>query len=462
VLIDDTIAAVSTPPGYGGIGIVRISGLYAQKIAEQLTQKIIQENRFVFSKLYDEHGLALDHGVVLFFKSPHSFTGEDVVELQVHGSPLVLERVLETVVFYGGRLAEPGEFSQRAFLHQKIDLVQAEAIADLIYAKSQQAAKAALSSLQGTFSKSIHQWTKELITLRVWVEALIDFSEEEIMSDQKSLGISIRALKTQMENLLKKAHEGVVLREGLKIALIGPPNVGKSSLLNYLTQKDSAIVSPLPGTTRDIVSEDIVIGGRHCRLFDTAGLRVTEDPIEQEGMKRAEHASEEADLVLLMTDWPSVGDFHHIARSFEEDCFQKSLNTEEGRCFLLINKMDLQSEESPNLSCKATSLAKKMRPVFPISLKSEEGLSALEEAIVQFGRHHPGEEGACTVRLRHLDALKQADVFLTRAILGLEKAFFEQTAEDLYCAQKAMESITGKTTSDDLLGKIFSEFCIGK
>jgi tRNA modification GTPase len=435
-MIVETIAAIATPPGKGGVGIVRVSGPQCLSIAESLIG-FTPKPRYAHYAKFDD----IDEGIVLFFPNPHSFTGEDVVEFQGHGGPIVLHQILDRVISLGARLAAPGEFSQRAFLNNKLDLAQVEAIADLIAAESEQAARSAMSSLQGVFSEKIYTLVDQLIKLRVYVEAAIDFPEEEIdFLKESSVIQDTEKLIAALENILSSARQGVLLRDGINVVIIGPPNAGKSSLLNALSGKDSAIVTDIAGTTRDILREQIVIDGMPLHIVDTAGLRETDDIVEKEGVRRAKEAIKTADVLLCVFDATKQNDIHNFVGEITQSTI------------ILLNKIDLLGKV-PSIQGNTVEL----------SIQDQSGLDLLTRKLKEIVGFQPLTEGSFMARQRHIDLLQQATAQL---ITGLQQ--FKQHhagelfAEDLRCAQEMLGKITGKFTSDDLLGEIFSSFCIGK
>ncbi len=431
--------------GRGGIGIVRISGPKTKDIAMQLFGKLPKAREACFSKFYDEHHQVVDEGVALFFSAPHSYTGEDVLELQGHGSPVVIEALIKRIENAGARLAKPGEFTERAFLNDKMDLVQAEAVADLIDANSTQAARSALRSLQGEFSKRIQQLLDQLIHLRMEVEAAIDFPEEEIdFIAENNVQNKLEILLQFLQHILASATQGAILREGLYVVIAGKPNAGKSSLLNCLTQKDSAIVTEIAGTTRDVLREQIHIDGLPIHIIDTAGLRETTDVIEQEGVRRAEQEIHKADLILYVID----GAHFNLA---DIDIKQYAAPV-----VYIKNKIDVLEEAAEVIRGDDKTIIK-------ISAKNNQGIEHLKQFIKEFAGYSANEETIIFARERHLQALRHTDHALKHAYLNLaEYRAYELLAEDLRLAQKHLSEITGEFTSDDLLGKIFSSFCIGK
>ncbi|HLB55922.1 MAG TPA: tRNA uridine-5-carboxymethylaminomethyl(34) synthesis GTPase MnmE [Coxiellaceae bacterium] len=443
----DTIAAIATPSGRGGVGIIRISGKDAKKIALKIIEPLaLQPRTAYFTAFYDINKNILDEGIVLFFENPHSFTGEDVVELQSHGSPIVLDKLLKTIIHYGARIAKPGEFSERAFLNKKIDLTQAEAIADLIAANSEQAARSAVRSLQGEFSKKIHTLLESLINLRMQIEAMIDFPEEEIdfLADPRIAEILQKTID-EVEHVKNQAKQGVLLQNGLHVVIAGKPNAGKSSLLNYLSGRDSAIVTDIPGTTRDILRESISLDGLPLHIIDTAGLRETNDAIEQEGVRRAREQMQQADLILLVVDASEI--------ALEMMIVEAQATTP---ILIVRNKIDL-TNESPVIISNNNQIEIK------ISIKNNSGLDLLTQEIKKIAGFQSEEADGFIARHRHVDAIERAHTFLLHGQRQLmHNRAGELLAEDLRQAQQALSEITGEFTSDDLLGKIFSNFCIGK
>lgn len=446
----DTIAAVATAPGRGGVGIVRVSGPQAPAIIEAIVGHLPAPRYAYYGPFKDEQGEQLDQGLSLYFKAPHSFTGEEVVEFQAHGGPVVLDLLLKQVLTLGARLAKPGEFSERAFLNDKLDLTQAEAIADLIDSSSEQAARAALRSLQGDFSNQVHQLVEALIQLRIYVEAAIDFPEEEVdfLADGQ-VTQQLSELQRQLNNITVKAQQGALLRDGMSVVIAGKPNAGKSSLLNALAGKESAIVTDIAGTTRDVLREEINIDGMPVHIIDTAGLRQATDQVEQIGIERAWQEIQQADRMLLMvdaTDTDSV-DANQLWPEFMDQL-------PEGLPITLIrNKVDISGE---------TIGTDEQADVIRLSAKTRQGVELLRQHLKDvMGFNNP--EGTFMARRRHLDALQRGKEALINGQTQLETlGAGELLAEDLKSAQQALSEITGEFTSDDLLGRIFSSFCIGK
>lgn len=446
-----TIAAIATPPGRGGVGVIRLSGPKAYAIAEALTQQALASARFAaFRKFYDAQGEVMDEGLAICFPNPHSFTGEDVVELQGHGGPVIQNALLARLFELGAIAAKAGEFSMRAFENGKLDLVQAEAIADLIDATSQAAARSAVRSLQGAFSTKVNRVLEQLIHLRLHVEAAIDFPEEEIdfLADGKILSL-LDGVSTAVTDVQQSARQGQLLREGLQVVIAGKPNAGKSSLLNALAGIERAIVTDIAGTTRDVLHEKITLNGLPITLTDTAGLRETGDVVEKEGIRRAIKEIENADLLLLVYDLSQGEDPLKLAQEY----FAEHL--EPKRLMLIANKCDL-TEIQPHLGDHQG-----FRHI-TVSAKQEMGVQALIDAITAHAGFQP-EEDTFIARTRHLDAMKRTQHYLAEAReqLVVYNAG-ELVAESLRLAQNALGEITGDFSADDLLGKIFGSFCIGK
>lgn len=451
----DTICAIATPPGRGGVGIIRISGSQALPIARALSSlSNITPRTAHFSSFKTSHGELVDTGLLLFFANPASFTGEDVVELQTHGSPIVLNRLLGEICHLGGRLAEPGEFSKRAFLNNKLDLVQAEAISDLINANTETAAKNAQNSLQGAFSNHITALLTKIISLRVLVEAAIDFPEEEIdFISELDVESQLSAIITETENTLHQANQGQIIQEGLTVALVGAPNAGKSSLLNQLSGLDKAIVTDIPGTTRDILETVVNIKGVPVTFIDTAGLRVTDDIIEQAGIQRAVDTLRRAQLVLFLMDASAACDhsvslYSLLPSNLAEACLEHPF-------IGVSNKIDLLDGPIPCIKEATTNIG--------IAAKLGQNIDALKQAIIDAVGLHPESEHLFSARQRHISALHATLSALESGYNQLQDhAASELLAEDLRLAQQAINSITGEFTNEDLLGEIFSNFCIGK
>lgn len=448
----DTIAAIATANGRGGIGIVRISGSKTHEIAEKIIGFKPKPRYAHFASFKNQHNEVLDQGVALFFNAPHSFTGEDILELQGHGGQIILNMLLETVIAFGARLAEPGEFSLRAFLNGKIDLTQAEAIADLIDASSRQAAKAAVNSLQGYFSQKIANLRDLIIDLRMWIEAAIDFSDEEIdFLKQDKIFAKSEKILLLLDEILVQAHQGRILAEGMTIVILGKPNVGKSSLLNHLAQDNVAIVTDIPGTTRDIIRETIQIDGMPLKIIDTAGLRETQDPIEKAGIQRALEISHQADHLFIVTDNIKASQID-ILNQFDEGLVTKFQNN----ITFIRNKIDLYNLE-PHV------YQEDERAELYVSVKENKGLDLLKCYLKKIIGFNDNNESHFIARKRHLVLLNKIKEYMLIASENLNKnCNFELIAEDLKQAQQFLNEITGEFSSDDLLGVIFSNFCIGK
>ncbi|MEE4676033.1 tRNA uridine-5-carboxymethylaminomethyl(34) synthesis GTPase MnmE [Pseudomonas alliivorans] len=451
----ETIAAIATAQGRGGVGIVRISGPLASKAAQAIIGREPKPRYAHYGPFADASGQTLDEGIALFFPGPNSFTGEDVLELQGHGGPIVLDMLLQRCLELGSRLARPGEFSERAFLNDKLDLAQAEAIADLIEASSAQAARNALRSLQGAFSQRVDKLTEKLIGLRIYVEAAIDFPEEEIdfLADGHVLSM-LDEVRAELSTVLREAGQGALLRDGMTVVIAGRPNAGKSSLLNALAGREAAIVTEIAGTTRDVLREHIHIDGMPLHVVDTAGLRDTQDQVEMIGVQRALKAIGEADRILLVVDAtaPEANDPFALWPEFLEE------RPDPAKVTLIRNKSDLSGD--------LTDLETSPDGHVTISLSARaggEGLELLREHLKACMGYEQTSESSFSARRRHLEALRHASDSLEhgRAQLTLAGAG-ELLAEDLRQAQQSLGEITGAFSSDDLLGRIFSSFCIGK
>lgn len=444
----DTIAAVATPPGRGGVGIVRVSGPAAHRIAEAVLGKVPVPRHAVLARFRDRAGESIDQGIALFFRGPASFTGEDVLELQGHGGPVVLDLLLDRVLNLGARLALPGEFSQRAYLNDRLDLAQAEAIADLIDSQTAAAARAATRTLEGAFSERVNALVAALVELRMYVEAAIDFPEEEIdfLADPQ-IASGLDQLAARIEDLARSAHTGHVLRDGLTLVIAGAPNAGKSSLLNALTGVESAIVTAIPGTTRDLLRERIEIDGMPLHLVDTAGLRDTLDPVEREGVRRARDQIARADHAL----WVFDGRVDPAGSGLEQAGLPPQLAVT-----LVHNKIDLDGT-APGL------IQRGARTEIRLSALSGAGVDLLRDHLKRLAGFEGSGHGDFSARRRHLDAIGRAARALEdgRRVLTRDRAG-ELLAEDLRQAQLALAEITGEFTADDLLGEIFGRFCIGK
>ena len=455
VATNDTIAAIATPPGRGGVGIIRLSGVDAPKIAKQLLAKGshahdlgIREARV--SSFLAEDGALIDSGILIYYPQPASYTGEHVVELQGHGGRVVMSMLLDRVIALGARQARPGEFTERAFVNNKIDLVQAEAVAGLIDSVSSQAARSAIRSLEGEFSHNINDLLQRLVNLRMFVESVLDFPEEEIDFIQGAeVKEKLSGCVKEVGKILKGAQQGAMLGEGLRLAIVGRPNVGKSSLLNRLAGRDAAIVSKTPGTTRDIVEENILIAGAPLNILDTAGIRESQDDIEEEGIKRALNAVSQADIILLLVE-------HDKNIGIEEQTVLDECS-DNVKIVVVRNKIDLAANKQALLDKNRGKTE-----VF-LSAKTGEGIDDLVQLLnTIMGLSSMGED-VCMARTRHLNALSETKGFLNNGLQHLENnSTLELLAEDLRLAQESLGTITGSFVADDLLAEIFSNFCIGK
>jgi len=440
----DTIAAIATPPGVGGIGIIRLSGSLALEIGESFTHSKLARKQVLFRRFYDADAQVLDHGIVFYAPAPQSFSGEDIVEIQAHGGPILLDMLLERLCQLGARLARAGEFSERAFINGKLDLTQAEAIADLIESGSRAAARAAMRSLQGEFSGQINALTEQVINLRVYIESALDFAEEEVdFLAEAGISEQLQQCQRKVDEILTRAQQGRILNEGLSLVLAGLPNAGKSSLLNHLAGYEAAIVTDIPGTTRDVLHEHISLKGIPIRVRDTAGLRESDNPVEQQGIKRAWQEIKTADVVLLLVDASQgmTADDRGIVEQLD------GINY-----YLVYTKIDLLAEDDEREDNARY-----------ISVHSGEGMAELIDQITGKLIDFNQDEHTLLARRRHVDALEKAKAGLKQA-----QAIFEPSgsgelmAEDLRQVQQSLNEITGEFSSDDLLGQIFSRFCIGK
>ncbi|MDE0053692.1 MAG: tRNA uridine-5-carboxymethylaminomethyl(34) synthesis GTPase MnmE [Gammaproteobacteria bacterium] len=436
----DTIAAVATAPGRGGVGIVRVSGPLTPKIANALTGRKLPPRSAVYCGFRDGEGAALDRGIAIHFEAPNSLTGEDVLELQAHGGPVVLDMLLGRVLSLGARRADPGEFTQRAFVNGKLDLAQAEAVLDLVNSATRQAARGAVRSLSGEFSKHVHAIAHEVLELRVFCEGAIDFPDEDIdFLSESDVGERLASARKRLSKLRARARQGALLKDGLNVVIAGAPNVGKSSLLNRLSGEDRAIVTSVPGTTRDTLDADFDLDGMPVRVVDTAGLRDTGDAVETEGINRAHRAMAAADVVLWVVDDREAG-----GSPGGDACT--------GAATIIVrNKADLSGRRPGSISPGAVR----------ICALTGEGVDALATEIKQAAGYRAGE-GIFTARARHLDALAAADTALAAAAERLVANYGELVAEDLRDAHDHLGAIVGRVSADDLLGEIFASFCIGK
>ncbi len=453
----ETIAALATAPGRGGIGIIRLSGPKSLVIAEQILKTSLKPRYAHYLPFYDaindDKPLIIDSGIALYFPGPNSFTGEDVVELQGHGGPVVMDMLLQSVFSLGAKAAKPGEFSERAFLNDKLDLAQAEAIADLIDASSEQAARSALRSLQGEFSQMIHQQVEALTQLRIYVEAAIDFPEEEIdfLSDGK-VENDTQIILADIQQILYKAEQGCLMREGMTVAIAGQPNAGKSSLLNALSGKESAIVTDIAGTTRDVLKEEINIDGMPLHIIDTAGLRDSDCKVEKIGIERAWDVIKNADEILLVVD-------ESKAQEKESQNINQQLLKqfpESVKITIIHNKID-QSNKKPQI------IEAENQTEIYLSAKENKGIELLTSHLKKSMGYQSAGEGTFMARRRHLEAIQKALASVETGLVQLQEyAAGELLAEELRQAQNYLSEITGEFSSDDLLGRIFTSFCIGK
>lgn len=441
------IAAIATPPGRGGVGVIRVSGDAVPSIAAALVDKDLRPRKAHLVTFQGAGGDPIDQGLAIYFPAPHSFTGEDVLEIHAHGSPVVLDMLLRRVLELGARTARPGEFSERAFLNDKIDLAQAEAIADLIECTTESAARSAQRSLQGEFSAQINGLVESLILLRLYIEASIDFVDEDIeLLTAGHIDTRLAGLLQRLDAIRASARQGQLLRDGMTLVITGRPNAGKSSLLNRLTGRDSAIVTPIAGTTRDTLKEFIQIDGLPLHVIDTAGLREhSEDVVEQEGMRRARAEIVQADHVLLLIDDTDPGDTDSLLADIP---FHLPVTR-------IHNKVDLSGHSVGQYMTEKGA-------VIYLSLKTGEGTELLVQHLKVCVGYAEQAEGVFMARRRHLEAIDQAMSAVQKAVENFNDGVLELLAEELRLAQNALSEITGEFTSDDLLGRIFADFCIGK
>ncbi|MBN4081969.1 MAG: tRNA uridine-5-carboxymethylaminomethyl(34) synthesis GTPase MnmE [Gammaproteobacteria bacterium] len=438
----DTIAAIATPPGRGGVGIIRLSGPKAARIGEAIIGKLPKPRYATLADFCSAAGEMIDHGLALYFPAPNSFTGEDVIELQAHGGPVVLDMILKASLGLGARMARPGEFSERAFHNDKLDLAQAEAIADLIDSNSETAARAALRSLDGEFSNTINQLLEKLIHLRMYVESAIDFPEEEIdfLSDGKVEQL-LNQIHQATQAVFHSAKQGSILCEGITLVIAGKPNAGKSSLMNRLAKREAAIVTNIPGTTRDVLREAINLDGIPLHLVDTAGLRESDDIVEQQGIERARKEIEHADIILHLIDCTAENSDDNSLVDLPENI----------PCIDVYNKIDIVQPK--NIGNPNSIL---------VSAKTGDGLLELQKKIKTIIGINDNNEGLFSARRRHLNALERTLSHIETGRQWLNQKAGELLAEELKIAQDCLSEITGEFTSDDLLGEIFSSFCVGK
>ncbi len=441
----DTIAAIATAPGRGGVGVVRVSGAGLDALAFSVCGRAPTPRTAHYTRFIDGEGRVIDEGLLLYFPAPASFTGEDVLELQGHGGPVVMQLLLERCLQLGARLAEPGEFTRRAFLNGKLDLAQAESVADLIEASTAAAARSAVRSLSGRFSEEVHRIVDALIELRMLVEATLDFPEEEIDFLERARAMPrLDGIRAQLEALLDRARQGALLRSGLNVVLVGEPNVGKSSLLNQLAGEDRAIVTEIAGTTRDALRETIQIEGIPLHIIDTAGLRDTADTVERIGIERTWREIERADVILRLVDV--------VQGEVGEDDIDRRLPPAVAR-ITVVNKIDLAG-----LAAGRSDVAGRIR--LQVSARSGEGVELVRQELLRIAGWHAHGEDVILARERHLIALRQALAHVVEA--GAQLGALELLAEELRLAQEQLGEITGEFTADELLGVIFSRFCIGK
>ena len=442
----ETICALATAIGQSGIGVVRVSGPLSKAIGQKLLHIELKIRHAYYGSFYDKDSNKIDKGVSIYFPGPNSYTGEDVIEFQGHGGMSVLRKLLETATFFGARLAEPGEFTKRAFLNGKMDLVQAEAVQDLIQSSSEQSALSAVRSLTGEFSEKINHLLADLTSLRVFVEATIDFSDEEIdFLESHEVSVKLQTLKNLLLEILESANQGAILRDGLYVAIAGKPNAGKSSLLNALTKQPSAIVTDIAGTTRDVLKETIHIDGMPLHIIDTAGLHNSNNIIEQEGIRRAHTEINNADVVLLVYDAKDkLADLSILPEAVKNKPI-----------IYIRNKIDL-------LKAKAEIKEVENQTEVSLSAKNGDGIDLLRQALSEAAGYKPDGEGVFLARKRHILAIELTLNYINSAIEQLEGGASELVAEDLRQAGMSLGTITGEFSSDDLLGEIFSSFCIGK
>ena len=442
----DTICALATAYGQSGIGVIRVTGPLSKSISKKILHQDLQPRYAYYGSFFDNDNNLIDKGVAISFPGPNSYTGEDVVEFQGHGGVSVIRKLLATIISLDVRVAEPGEFTKRAFLNGKMDLVQAEAVQDLIQSSSEESALSAVRSLTGEFSEKINQILSELIALRVFVEATIDFSDEEIdFLESHEVSSKLHSLKLTLLNILESANQGAILRDGIHVAIAGKPNAGKSSLLNSLTKQPSAIVTDVAGTTRDVLKETIQIDGMPIHIIDTAGLHNSDNIIEQEGIRRAHTEINNADVVLLVYDASD--------KSVDLSILPESVKDKPK--IVIKNKIDLTGSK--------TGIQKiQNNPEISISAKNGDGINIVRKALADFAGLNSNTEGVFLARKRHIIAINETLSFINSAISQLDGGASELVAEDLRQAGMHLGQITGEFSSDDLLGQIFSSFCIGK
>ncbi|MBT6523079.1 MAG: tRNA uridine-5-carboxymethylaminomethyl(34) synthesis GTPase MnmE [Methylococcales bacterium] len=447
-MFEDTIAAIATPFGKGGVAIIRISGPQSSDIVQQLSSRKPQDRKALFTSFYDASNHIIDSGICIYFKGPNSYTGEDIVEVQGHGGIVVINMLLKRIIALGARIAKPGEFTERAFLNNKLDLTQAEAVADIIESTTEHSVRSAQRSLQGTFSKLIHELIGELTELRIYVEAAIDFVDEEIdFLNEGGIEQRIKLLSEKLTLILSNAKTGQLLRDGISVVLVGKPNAGKSSLLNCLTGEETAIVTDVAGTTRDVLKEYIQLDGLPLHIIDTAGIHDSNNLIEQEGIRRAHKEIQYADKVLIIHD---VRDQHGINE------FISQLDSDNDKRVIIFNKIDLINQPAKVVYSKDGD------QIF-LSIKTGEGFDLLTDYLKKSVGYDENQEAVFIARQRHVNALSEALIAINNGLIQLQQnQAGEIVAEELRLAQNHLGEITGKISSDDLLGKIFSNFCIGK
>jgi len=442
----DTICALATAYGQSGIGVIRVTGPLSKSISKKILHQDLEPRYAYYGSFFDNDNNLIDKGVAISFPGPNSYTGEDVVEFQGHGGVSVIRKLLETIISLDVRVAEPGEFTKRAFLNGKMDLVQAEAVQDLIQSSSEESALSAVRSLTGEFSEKINQILSELIALRVFVEATIDFSDEEIdFLESHEVSSKLYSLKLTLLNILESANQGAILRDGIHVAIAGKPNAGKSSLLNSLTKQPSAIVTDVAGTTRDVLKETIQIDGMPIHIIDTAGLHNSDNIIEQEGIRRAHTEINNADVVLLVYDASD--------KSVDLSILPESVKDKPK--IVIKNKIDLTGSKTGIQKIQNNS-------EISISAKNGDGINIVRKALADFAGLNSNTEGVFLARKRHIIAINETLSFINSAISQLDGGASELVAEDLRQAGMHLGQITGEFSSDDLLGQIFSSFCIGK
>ena len=442
----DTICALATAYGQSGIGVIRVTGPLSKSISKKILHQDLEPRYAYYGSFFDNDNNLIDKGVAIAFPGPNSYTGEDVVEFQGHGGVSVIRKLLETIILLDVRVAEPGEFTKRAFLNGKMDLVQAEAVQDLIQSSSEESALSAVRSLTGEFSQKINQILSKLISLRVFVEATIDFSDEEIdFLESHEVSSKLHSLKVTLLNILESANQGAILRDGIHVAIAGKPNAGKSSLLNSLTKQPSAIVTDVAGTTRDVLKETIQIDGMPIHIIDTAGLHNSDNIIEQEGIRRAHTEINNADVVLLVYDASD--------KSVDLSILPESVKDKPK--IVIKNKIDLTGYKTGIQNIQNN-------PEISISAKNGDGINIVRKALADFAGLNSNTEGVFLARKRHIIAINETLSFINSAISQLDGGASELVAEDLRQAGMHLGQITGEFSSDDLLGQIFSSFCIGK